>query len=437
MPTSLPTPQPLPVPTLMPTPLPTPLPTLPPSLRPTPVPSLIPTPAPTPVPTLTPTPVPTLQPTPVPTTVDTVGFWVTFELSSVDDANSLNEACMAAALVGKLAGADATDPFTIQNFVVWGSTEAPTMLPTLSPVCGCAEIGVSFCNFMYLDDDGHVSSAGHVASSECEACADYSEYMDCYKGSLSDAGAADCAERCFMFKGFSLSYSFSQDYTGCDYSGCSEGIVVDIKSGNQSALCANSDLSCVHDCISELLLEAHCACDTGDLFDDTSGSFVFFGATYCCGSDTCKDAVLALYAALNEDMSAVTNGTNTVIKELHDSECDAVVCSAPTAVPTVSPTNSGGGRWLLGGRRLLGAPKVDAGGFLRYLTTGATSVTFTVNGRLGLVPSDGVPALEYQTADLFEAALEAALQEFLAGGSLEADAYHVYLYELVRVTGHQ
>jgi hypothetical protein len=90
-------------------------------------------------------------------------------------------------------------------------------------------------------------------------------------------------------------------------------------------------------------------------------------------------------------------------------------------MPTVSPTNSGGERRLLGGRRLLGAPKVDTGVFLRYLTTGTTSVTFTVNGRLGLVPSDGVPALEYQTADLFEAALEAALQEFLVGGSLEAD----------------
>jgi hypothetical protein len=245
--------------------------------------------------------------------------------------------------------------------------------------------------------------------------------MDCYKGSLSDAGVADCAERCFGFKGFSFSYAFSQDYTGCDYSGCSEGIVADIKSGNQSALCANLDLSCVYDCISELLLEAHCACDTGVLFDDSGDSFDFVGATYCCGSDTCKDAVRALYAATNDDVSAVTNDTNTAITELYDSECDAVVCFAPTSVPAASPTNSGGGRRLLGGRRFLGALEADAVGFLRRLTTSIAFVTFTVNGRLGLVLSDGVPALEYQTARLFQAALEAALQEFLAGGSLEAD----------------
>jgi hypothetical protein len=249
--------------------------------------------------------------------------------------------------------------------------------------------------------------------------------MDCYKGSLSDTGAADCAERCFGFKGFSFSYAFSQDYTGCDYSGCSEGIVADIKSVNQSALCANSDLSCVYDCIPESLMEAHCACDTGVLFDDSGDSFNFLGATYCCGSDTCKDAVLALYAATNDDLSAVTNGTNTAITELYDSECDAVVCFAPSAVPTGSPTNSGGGRRLLGGRRFLGALEADAGDLLRRLSSGSQNVTlcvtFTVNGRLGLVPSDGVPALEYQTADLFQAELEAALQEFLAGGSLEAD----------------
>ena len=48
----------------------------------------------------------------------------------MDDQYRLGESCVATALVGKLAGADATHPFTIQDFAVWASSEVPTPQPT-------------------------------------------------------------------------------------------------------------------------------------------------------------------------------------------------------------------------------------------------------------------------------------------------------------------
>ena len=130
VPTPMPTPVPTLVPTSAPTPVPSPLPSGTPTSLPSSSPSPVPTLTPTPVPTLAPTPAPTPQPTPVPTSFDTIGFWVTFEFSSLDDQYRLGESCVATALVGKLAGADATHPFTIQDFAVWASSEVPTPQPT-------------------------------------------------------------------------------------------------------------------------------------------------------------------------------------------------------------------------------------------------------------------------------------------------------------------
>ena len=136
----------------------------------------------------------------------------------------------------------------------------------------------------------------------------------------------------------SYSYSYSQSYSDCDYSSCSDEIIADINNRDQDRVCAHPDLSCVKDCISYVLLEAHCACNTSLLFDDFVHSFNFFGEPYCCGNDACKDAVLVLYLATYDDASALDNKTYALTKISHDAECVAFNCSALTAQPTSSPS---------------------------------------------------------------------------------------------------
>ena len=220
----------------------------------------------------------------------------------------------------------------------------------------------------------------------------------------------------------SYSYSYSQSNNDCDYSSCSDAIIIDIDNRDQDRVCAHPDLSCIDGCISTLLLEAHCACETGLLFHDSFNSFNFFGELYCCGSDACKDAVLNLFLATNDDASSLSNDTYSASKAVHDDECVAVNCSATSAMPTPAPTLIGGGvRRLFGRRRLLESTDTPTGALPRSLSHSAASLTFSVNGRLGLSSLNGVPNLEYQTADLYEVALEAALHESYVGGSLEAD----------------
>jgi len=136
----------------------------------------------------------------------------------------------------------------------------------------------------------------------------------------------------------SYSYSYSQSHAGCDYSNCSDAIIADIDRRDQDLVCAHPDLSCVVDCISMVLLEAHCACNTGLLFDDSVNNFNLFGEPYCCGSDACKDAVLNLYLATSDDAYALHNNTYALNKKMHDDECAAINCSASTVRPASSPS---------------------------------------------------------------------------------------------------
>ena len=134
------------------------------------------------------------------------------------------------------------------------------------------------------------------------------------------------------------SYSFLHSNSDCNYSSCSDEIIADINAGDQDLVCAHSDLSCVDGCISDYLLKAHCACDTGLLFVNSINSFNFFGEPYCCGSDACQDAVLNLYLATSDDASSLTNITYAASKALHDDECVTVNCTftdSPSSMPTL------------------------------------------------------------------------------------------------------
>ena len=100
----------------------------------------------------------------------------------------------------------------------------------------------------------------------------------------------------------SMSYSFSSSCT----SGCSDEVLSAL--GDQEQLCAIEDLTCVYDCISAGMVDAHCECGTTALF--RSYSFDFFGAEeYCCGSSSCQAAVADLYTNLYEDSKDDTEAT--------------------------------------------------------------------------------------------------------------------------------
>ena len=74
--------------------------------------------------------------------------------------------------------------------------------------------------------------------------------------------------------------------------------------GDQDAICALDDLSCLSSCDSLIdWAGAHCACDTGALF--ASYSFDFAGETYCCGDESCQNAIETFYASafgMSEEM---------------------------------------------------------------------------------------------------------------------------------------
>jgi len=61
----------------------------------------------------------------------------------------------------------------------------PVLPPVIDMPCGCEEAGVSFCNFDY-GVDGF-----------CEDCSDFVDVDHCYNDGLPEAGANDCAFRCF------------------------------------------------------------------------------------------------------------------------------------------------------------------------------------------------------------------------------------------------
>ena len=63
------------------------------------------------------------------------------------------------------------------------SNYAPPPSSTPNPVCGCEEMGASFCNYDY------------GASGSCESCGDVSS-SPCDQRGLPDAGVADCEACC-------------------------------------------------------------------------------------------------------------------------------------------------------------------------------------------------------------------------------------------------
>ena len=112
----------------------------------------------------------------------------------------------------------------------------------------------------------------------------------------------------------SMSYSFSSACT----SGCSDEVLSAL--GDQEALCAIDDLSCVYDCVSTDLIDAHCACGTTALF--ASYSFDFLGTEeYCCGSSACQMAVAVLYSDMFED-------ANDTIEAILLGACSTVHCNS-------------------------------------------------------------------------------------------------------------
>ena len=78
-------------------------------------------------------------------------------------------------------------------------------------------------------------------------------------------------------------------------SDCGDDVLAAI--GDQDALCALRDLSCVDDCyVSAYWIEAHCLCSTGELF---ASDFAFDGSeAYCCGDADCQASVTAYYVSV-------------------------------------------------------------------------------------------------------------------------------------------
>ena len=109
-----------------------------------------------------------------------------------------------------------------------------------------------------------------------------------------------------------MSYSFG----GCDTRFCSDDVVDAI--GDQEAFCEIDDVSCVEPCVPAGWIEAHCACNTGQLF--ASYSFDFSGEAYCCGNKECQDAIVSLFSAMHDT-------GNYGVKELWDSQCEIVECA--------------------------------------------------------------------------------------------------------------
>ena len=121
-----------------------------------------------------------------------------------------------------------------------------------------------------------------------------------------------------------MSYSFG----GCSTRFCSTEVIDAI--GDQKAFCEIGDVSCVEPCVPVGWIEAHCVCDTGELF--ASFSFDFSGEAYCCGSKDCQDAIVSLFSAMQDTGD---------LKELLDSQCGIVECGGDDATslqPSWSPS---------------------------------------------------------------------------------------------------
>ena len=67
-------------------------------------------------------------------------------------------------------------------------------------MCGCEEIGASFCDF------------GACTNGNCASCESFQTIEDCDKIGMSNAGARDCKLRCFNF--FERDFAENEFYCG-------------------------------------------------------------------------------------------------------------------------------------------------------------------------------------------------------------------------------
>eukprot|EP01083_Nonionella_stella_P153731 494294_1 len=104
----------------------------------------------------------------------------------------------------------------------------------------------------------------------------------------------------------------------CDTTGCSDDVMYALSGGGD--MVCSMDYSCLADCFFiEDYIDAQCTCDTGFIF--TSFSFDFIGnPVYCCGDDSCQDAVATMYT----DNFSVSYG---VIDTFLTANCADITCS--------------------------------------------------------------------------------------------------------------
>ena len=127
-----------------------------------------------------------------------------------------------------------------------------------------------------------------------------------------------------------FSYDYSMGYN-C-FSDCGDEVLAAI--GDQDALCALNSSSCVNDCfMSENWVEAHCLCNTGELF---AIEFSFDGSEeYCCGDINCQASVANYYESVLGEAWNATAGASFL-----KAQCSSVDCSTITPQPTLEVTET-------------------------------------------------------------------------------------------------
>lgn len=121
-----------------------------------------------------------------------------------------------------------------------------------------------------------------------------------------------------------LAFCFLRGHCDSDCAlSCSDEVKAAI--GNQSEFCSLGEFSCVHCEGSTEVIAVHCACETGLLFHDTNETLDMLDNTWCCGTASCREAVLD-FAITVEGSDEPRDGLRTMLdmncqREGFPSEC--------------------------------------------------------------------------------------------------------------------